>query len=131
MYAMRATRQLSSCGYVDRRLCLSIKEQQRPKPTPRAMLKVKTKRKRPIPWKSVAMLMALPRKVDRTSNMTMETASLRRDSPKMMLYSSGSTLYVLKMARIVTGSVALSVEPKMRHSSSVSESDSRWRSDQR
>lgn len=77
------------------------------------------------------------------SNMTMATASLSRLSPKMTLYSLGSTLRVLKMASwmhktcsgtlaevscqgvvrgfasrltTVTGSVALKVEPKTRHS---------------
>lgn len=63
------------------------------------------------------------------SNMTIDTASLRILSPKMTLYSCGSTLYVLKMARMVTGSVALSVLPKMKHSSRESEMDSRCRRD--
>jgi len=45
------------------------------------------------------------------SNMTIDTASFRMLSPKMILYNWGSTLYVLKMARIVTGSVALRVLP--------------------
>jgi hypothetical protein len=45
------------------------------------------------------------------SNKTMAMASLRMDSPKMTVYSFGSTLYRLKMARMVTGSVADSVAP--------------------
>ena len=45
------------------------------------------------------------------SKMTIAIASLRMDSPNMIVYSFGSTLYVLKMARIVTGSVAESVAP--------------------
>jgi hypothetical protein len=45
------------------------------------------------------------------SKMTMAMASLRIDSPKMMVYSFGSTLYELKIARIVTGSVAERVAP--------------------
>jgi hypothetical protein len=64
------------------------------------------------------------------SYMTIETASFKILSPKMMVYSLGSTLYVLKMARIVTGSVAESVDPKMRHSKSVNRNPSRPNSDQ-
>jgi len=62
--------------------------------------------------------------------MTIETASFKILSPKMTEYNFGSTLYVLKMARIVTGSVAESVDPKMRHSSKVNFSPSRPRNDQ-
>lgn len=47
-----------------------------------------------------------------------------------MVYSLGSTLYVLKIARMVTGSVADSVDPKMRHSRRVNRSPSRPNSDQ-
>lgn len=50
----------------------------------------------------------------------MLTASFNKLSPKMTVYSFGSTLYWLKIARIVTGSVAESVEPKIRHSISGS-----------
>ena len=56
--------------------------------------------------------------------MTILTASLSKLSPKMMVYSFGSTLYWLKMARMVTGSVADSVEPKARHSMSDRSRDS-------
>ena len=45
------------------------------------------------------------------SNNTMAIASLRMDSPKMTVYNFGSTLYVLKIAKMVTGSVAESVAP--------------------
>ena len=38
-------------------------------------------------------------------------ASFSMDSPNMIVYSFGSTLYALKMARMVTGSVADSVAP--------------------
>ena len=62
--------------------------------------------------------------------MTIETASLRMLSPKMTLYSFGSTLAELKMAKIVTGSVALRVEPKIRHSSRVNLRPSSPRKDQ-
>ena len=50
------------------------------------------------------------------SYMTILTASFSRLSPKMMLYNFGSTLYWLKMARMVTGSVADNVDPNARHS---------------
>jgi len=63
--------------------------------------------------------------------MTMATASLRIDSPKMTLYSFGSTWSALKMARIVTGSVADRVEPNRRHSTMVSDRLSRPRSEYR
>ena len=59
--------------------------------------------------------------------MTILTASLIRLSPKMMVYSFGSTLYCWKIARMVTGSVADKVDPKVRHSSSVTSRDSRPR----
>lgn len=54
----------------------------------------------------------------------MLTASFSKLSPKIMVYSLGSTLYWLKMANIVTGSVADSVEPKIKHSSNVISNDS-------
>jgi hypothetical protein len=41
----------------------------------------------------------------------MAIASFKMDSPKITVYNLGSTLYVLKIARIVTGSVAESVAP--------------------
>ena len=63
------------------------------------------------------------------SYMTMDTASFRILSPKITLYSFGSTFAELKIARMVTGSVALSVEPKMRHSSKVNFRPSRPRKD--
>jgi hypothetical protein len=53
---------------------------------------------------------------DTYSYMTILTASFSKLSPNMMVYNFGSTLYWLKMARIVTGSVADRVEPKIRHS---------------
>ncbi len=54
--------------------------------------------------------------------MTILTASLSKLSPKMIVYSFGSTLYCLNMAKIVTGSVADKVAPNVRHSSRVSPS---------
>jgi len=51
--------------------------------------------------------------------MTIATASFKMDSPKITLYNFGSTCKVLKMARIVTGSVADKVEPNRRHSMMV------------
>jgi len=53
------------------------------------------------------------------SYITIDTASFSKLSPNIMLYNFGSTLYCVKMDRIVTGSVALRVEPKMRQSSIV------------
>lgn len=52
------------------------------------------------------------------SYMTILTASFNKLSPKMTVYSLGSTLYWLKMARMVTGSVADRVEPKVKLSTS-------------
>ena len=67
---------------------------------------------------------------DTHSYITILTASLSRDSPNMILYNLGSTLYWLKMARMVTGSVAESVEPNIRHSNNVNSSDSKPSIDQ-
>jgi hypothetical protein len=53
--------------------------------------------------------------------MTIATASFRILSPKMTEYSLGSTWRALKIARMVTGSVAERVEPKRRHSTIVRE----------
>ena len=61
------------------------------------------------------------------SYMTIDTASFKRLSPKMTLYNFGSTFSWLKIARMVTGSVAESVDPKMRHSRRVKERDSKPR----
>ena len=66
---------------------------------------------------------------DTYSYMTMETASFNKLSPKMMVYSFGSTLYWLKMARMVTGSVADSVDPNVKHSIKESSSDSKPRNE--
>jgi len=52
--------------------------------------------------------------------MTIETASLRILSPKMTEYNLGSTLSWLKMARIVTGSVADRTDPKIIESRKLS-----------
>jgi hypothetical protein len=59
------------------------------------------------------------------SKRTMAIASLRIDSPKMIVYSFGSTLYRLKMANIVTGSVAESVAPTEMASTQVMVSPSK------
>jgi hypothetical protein len=60
----------------------------------------------------------------------MDTASFSKLSPKMMVYSFGSTLYWLKIAKMVTGSVAESVDPNIKHSSSPRLRSSRPRKDQ-
>lgn len=64
------------------------------------------------------------------SYMTIETASFKILSPKITEYNLGSTLYVLNIARMVTGSVAERVEPNMRHSRRVNFSPSSPRKDQ-
>lgn len=64
------------------------------------------------------------------SYITILTASFSRDSPKITVYSLGSTLYWLKIARIVTGSVADRVDPKMRHSIKLNPRDSSPSDDQ-
>lgn len=64
------------------------------------------------------------------SYMTIDTASFKILSPKMTEYNFGSTLYWLKIARIVTGSVADKVDPNMRHSSRLNLSPSNPRNDQ-
>lgn len=58
----------------------------------------------------------MARKWGAYSYITILTASFNRLSPKIIVYSLGSTLYWLKIARMVTGSVAERVEPKIRHS---------------
>ena len=64
------------------------------------------------------------------SYMTILTASLSKLSPKMIVYSFGSTLYWLNMAKMVTGSVADRVVPNVRHSSRVRSRDSMSSKDQ-
>lgn len=58
-------------------------------------------------------------KGDTYSYITILTASFNKLSPKMTVYNFGSTLYWLNMARMVTGSVADRVDPKIRHSRRV------------
>ena len=48
----------------------------------------------------------------------------------MTVYSLGSTLYWLKIANMVTGSVADRVDPKVRHSIKLKFSDSNPNCDQ-
>lgn len=109
--------QLSSSGNEFRWVCLSSSEHSRPYKMPSTMLMANTTAKSPHPYTSDDSDRCEPRSSLSVSNMTIDTASFRMLSPKMMLYSWGSTLYVVKMARIVTGSVALNVLPKIRHSS--------------
>jgi hypothetical protein len=122
----------------------------RPNATPRAMDTLKDNKKMPIPLNTVDTNTSVPWNWDRVliarafsnfhqylevqvgltySYMTILTASFRRLSPKMMEYSLGSTLYWLKIARMVTGSVADKVDPKIRHSRRPSSSDSRPRNE--
>jgi len=51
--------------------------------------------------------------------MTIATASFKMDSPKITEYNLGSTCKALKIAKMVTGSVADRVEPKSKHSMMV------------
>lgn len=76
----------------------------------------KTRKNMPMASKKLAMVREPPLLPSglylcAVSKMTIAIASFRIDSPKMTVYSLGSTLYVLKMARIVTGSVADNVAP--------------------
>jgi len=85
--------------------------------TPIAKLPKKTNKKTPIDSNKLRIV-SLPAAAPglyfcAVSNSTIAIASFRIDSPKMIVYSFGSTLYVLKIARIVTGSVALSVAPTL------------------
>lgn len=118
-----------------------------PKLTPRAIETLNDSKKIPIPWKIEDIYISVPWNRDKVlqtvsahakqentdaethSYMTILTASFNKLSPKMTLYNLGSTLYCWKIARIVTGSVADSVDPNMRHSSSVRSSDSKPRNE--
>ena len=76
----------------------------------------KTRKNIPIASKKLVMVKELPLLPSglylcAVSKMTMAIASFKIDSPKITVYSFGSTLYVLNMARIVTGSVADNVAP--------------------
>lgn len=87
-----------------------------PTRTPMRRLPKKTKKKIPMASKKLANVREPPLAASglylcAVSNMTIAMASFRRASPNITVYSLGSTLYVLKMARIVTGSVADSVAP--------------------
>src|SRR5271154_3480182 len=75
-----------------------------------------TKKKIPIPSKKFSTPTFLPPLDIRpsASNMTIATASLSKLSPKMIVNSFGSTLYVLNIAITVTGSVAERVAPSCR-----------------
>lgn len=68
-------------------------------------------KKRPAPSKTDENVAGWPWNFWQVSNITIEMASFNSDSPKMMVYSLGSTLYALKIERIVTGSVADNVAP--------------------
>lgn len=108
------TRQLSIFG--SRLTCVNFKRRLVPKPmmSPMNMLPKNTIRKIPMLSKKlngVNLPTLLFLYFCAVSKSTMAMASLRMLSPKMMVYSLGSTLYVLKIARIVTGSVADSVAP--------------------
>ena len=110
------TRQLSILG--NRRTRVNFNRSAVPMPTmiPMMRLPKKTRKKMPMASKKLAMVKEPPRLPSglylcAVSKMTMAIASFNIDSPNITVYSLGSTLYVLKMARIVTGSVADNVAP--------------------
>ena len=114
-------RQLSVFGYLLTYVNLSISDVAIPTKMPISKLPKKTPKKIPMASNRLRML-----SLDdvllyfwAVSNRTMAMASFRMDSPKMMVYSFGSTLYVLKMARMVTGSVADNVAPRERASTKL------------
>lgn len=85
-----------------------------PTNTPTNMLPKKTSKNSPIAskrFRNVKEPASLSAYFCAVSNKTIAMASLRIDSPKITVYSFGSTLYKLKIAKIVTGSVAESVAP--------------------
>jgi hypothetical protein len=112
-YAMRMIRQLSVLGIRLTYVNLSISDAPIPTMTPMNRLPKKTPKKMPKASNKLTMpsVSALSLYLWAVSNRTMATASLRMDSPNMIVYSFGSTLYVSKMARMVTGSVADKVAP--------------------
>jgi hypothetical protein len=116
-------RQLSIFGKRLTRVYFSARAVPMPTTTPIIRLPKKTSKKIPMASKSVinvrfpAALPSLYRCA--VSNKTIAMASLRIDSPNMTVYSLGSTLYRLNMARMVTGSVADSVAPTENASTKV------------
>lgn len=90
------------------------------KATPMPAEPKNTIQKRPIPFRTRSA-------VDRTVApgcaasitvvaKTIETASLRMDSPKTNMFKTGSMSSAWKMARVATGSTAEMSEPKAKHS---------------
>jgi hypothetical protein len=120
---MRTMRQLSIFGNRLTSMYFSARAVPIPTTTPMMRLPKKTSRKIPIASKSVmkvrfpAALPSLYRWA--VSNSTIAMASLRIDSPNITVYSLGSTLYKLNMARMVTGSVADRVAPTEKASTNV------------
>lgn len=109
-------RQLSILGNLRTRVYFNMRAVAIPTTTPMRRLPKNIRKKRPIASNRLTMESEPPlgpsgRYCWAVSNMTIAMASLRIDSPKMIVYSFGSTLYVLNIARIVTGSVADSVAP--------------------
>lgn len=97
--------------------------------TPIIKLPKKTSKKIPIASKSLMIFRLLPDAPSlyrwAVSKRTIAMASFSIDSPKMTVYSFGSTLYRLNIARIVTGSVADRVAPTETASTKVMLSPSR------
>lgn len=111
---MRTTKQLSIFGIRRTRVYFRPSAVAIPTTTPTNILPKKTSKNSPIAskrFRKVKEPASLSAYFCAVSNRTMAIASLRMDSPKITVYSFGSTLYKLKMAKMVTGSVAESVAP--------------------
>ena len=110
------TKQLSILGNRRTRVYFSKSAVETPTATPNSILPKNIRKKYPIASKKPDTERApclIPPGLYRcaVSKMTIAMASFKMDSPKITVYNFGSTLYVLKMANIVTGSVAERVAP--------------------
>lgn len=120
---MRTMRQLSIFGNRLTWVYFRTRAVPIPTTTPITRLPKKTSKKTPMASnnvKKVKFPAALPSLYRwAVSNKTIAIASLRMDSPNITVYSLGSTLYRLNMARMVTGSVADNVAPTENASTKV------------
>jgi hypothetical protein len=112
-YAMRMIRQLSVFGNRLTYVNFSIKDAPIPTKIPMSKLPKNTPKNIPIASNRLRMLKDISGDLYfwAVSKRTIAIASFKMDSPNITVYNFGSTLYVLNMARIVTGSVAESVAP--------------------
>ena len=112
---MSTMRQLSILGYFLRSVYFKTRAVPIPTTSPISKLPKNTNKKTPIASKTL-MMFKLPEAAPARYpcavwNNTIAIASFSMDSPKMTVYSFGSTLYTLNIAIMVTGSVADSVAP--------------------